>query len=275
MRFHFWLELLICSILIAPTEAFTSMSTALQRTSRTSVLYSGPNDSLPTLYGQIALLPFPFSEDPALTLKVGASSILLGVYGAIKPPGQLVNSNTLEEVVTGTFLERRLSDGLGSLRCVYKASRDGWSATKFHECVDNNGSGVVVARTLSGKVFGGFNPSGWRSTDDYTTSTTAFLWCLSRNKVQKYPVQASGAAVYDYATSGPCFGSGDVLIGPPGAAIMGGFAGPQMENDEMNAGSLRTANVLPGQSYTTDKAWPVRANKVVLQEVEVYCLVET
>lgn len=160
-----------------------------------------------------------------------------------------------------------------TLQCIYKASRDGWKANAFHDKVDFRGSGVVVLRTQGGKIVGGYNPNGWRSTDDYTTSTTAFLFCVTApGRVQKYKVQAGGPALFDYASAGPCFGTTDLLIGPPQAAVLGGFAGPNMENEPL--GSLQMANILPGQTYDTDERWPVRGYKIRLQEVEVYCVVD-
>ena len=45
------------------------------------------------------------------------------------------------------------------LQCVYKASRDGWSAVDFHESVDSRGSALVVCLSKSGKKFGGYSPT--------------------------------------------------------------------------------------------------------------------
>ena len=45
------------------------------------------------------------------------------------------------------------------LQCIYKASRDGWSAIDFHENVDSRGSALVVCLSKSGKKFGGYCPT--------------------------------------------------------------------------------------------------------------------
>jgi hypothetical protein len=45
------------------------------------------------------------------------------------------------------------------LQCIYKASRDGWSAIDFHESVDSRGSALVVCLSKSGKKFGGYCPT--------------------------------------------------------------------------------------------------------------------
>ena len=185
------------------------------------------------------------------------------------PPSKLIIDGDLNSIVTGTYLERKKNE----LRCVYKASKDGWSAIAFHDAVDNKGSGVVVARTITGTIFGGYNPNGWRSTDDYYSSSAAFLWCYGNGKkIVKLPILPGGnCAVFDYATSGPCFGAADLMIGPPQAAIMGGFAGPDAEDISKSAGSLRLCKSSVGATYDYDRAWPIRGN-ARLSEVEVYCL---
>jgi len=156
---------------------------------------------------------------------------------------------------------------------VYKASQDGWSAIDFHKCVDGRGSAFVVV-SAKGKVFGGFNPLGWMSTDDYGSSNAAFLWYENgKGEGIKCPVLAGGnAAVFDYATGGPCFGSSDLQIGSPKAAVMGGFAGPDMMDTSINAGDLREGSSSPGIAYEVvgKSGWPVRGT-FRIAEVEVYC----
>lgn len=162
------------------------------------------------------------------------------------------------------------------LKCVYKASVDGWSATDFHRCCDGRGSGLVVALSKSGKKFGGFNPLGWSSTDDYGSTNAAFLWFIknsgsSSSSFVKCPVLPGGnAATFDFATGGPQFGSADLIIGTPKAAVMGGFAGPDMEDSSLNAGNLKQGTSSVGGAYEFMDGWPARG-KFNLVELEVYC----
>jgi len=100
------------------------------------------------------------------------------------------------------------SKGNVDLQCVYKASRDGWSAIDFHENVDSRGSALVVCLTKSGKKFGGYCPTGWMSTDDYVSSNAAFLWFQRGKEAIQCPVlQGGNAALFDYASAGPVFGA--------------------------------------------------------------------
>lgn len=185
--------------------------------------------------------------------------------GLLGPPSSL---NPPFEVLSGTSIDP--SKPNVDLKCVYKASRDGWSATDFHEACDGRGSGLVVVLTTSGKKFGGFNPLGWQSSDDYGNTNSAFLWFEKNGKIFRSLVLPGGnAAVFDFGTGGPQFGASELIIGKPKSAVMGGFAGPDMEDTTINAGSLKTGYALFGGAYQVVDGYPVGAHRFV--DVEVYC----
>ncbi len=52
--------------------------------------------------------------------------------------------------------------------------------------------------------------------------------------------------------------------------VLGGFAGPDPENYERQAGDLRKGKSSVGSAYNLEKGWPVAGN-FDLVEVEVYC----
>lgn len=106
------------------------------------------------------------------------------------PPSKPLLSKELQDKLTlGTSLHGK------ELACVYKASQDGWSAINFHNNVDGKGSALVVALSRTGRLFGGFNPLGWRSTDDYYQSNAAFLWFVENPKSPtKCPILIGGTS---------------------------------------------------------------------------------
>ncbi|KAG1358768.1 hypothetical protein COCNU_08G002140 [Cocos nucifera] len=139
------------------------------------------------------------------------------------------------------------------LKCCYRASIDGFSATKFHNCCDFKGPCVVIGYSTKSFKFGAFNPEGYRSTDDYYDTFDAFLfyWKEAGEGGADEPiilpkVGGSGAALFDYARGGPQFGADGLLIGPPLAPVMGGFAGPDTNS---GIGDLRQAKSRLGLSY--------------------------
>mmetsp|Transcript_21226 Transcript_21226/g.35026 ORF Transcript_21226/g.35026 Transcript_21226/m.35026 type:complete len:252 (+) Transcript_21226:132-887(+) len=179
---------------------------------------------------------------------------------SIEPPTDLLIGTSIDPTRNDVQLER-----------VYKATKDGWSAIDFHNCVDTKGSAIVVALTKSGKRFGGFNPLGWSSTDDYGNSNNAFLWFEKNGKGVKLPILAGGnTAIYDIASAGPTFGAADLCLGPPKAAVMGGFTGPSVENVSSVSGSLRKGKSSVGGCFDYVRGWPV-AGEFSVVEVEVYC----
>ncbi|XP_010531727.1 PREDICTED: uncharacterized protein LOC104807961 [Tarenaya hassleriana] len=188
-------------------------------------------------------------------------------------------------LVDKTFLKGR------ELKCCYKASKDGFSATKFHEHCDFKGPCVIIGYTKSNNEnksfkFGAFSPEGYRSTDDYYDTFDAFLFYWPENEdsdsdsnrddpiiLQK--IGGSGAALFDYARGGPQFGADGLLIGPPLAPVMGGFAGPDTNS---GVGDLRMAKSRLGLSYAKRKDGKVSIfgdeSKAALDDVLVFCCPE-
>ncbi|KAK3232955.1 hypothetical protein CYMTET_56724 [Cymbomonas tetramitiformis] len=174
-----------------------------------------------------------------------------------------------EDLLDGTFLQGR------RLACSYRATRDGFSALTFHERCDFKGPSLVIARTDKGLRFGGFNPSGWASTDDYCDNANAFLfhWPAKAAEATILPkVGGPGAAIFDYARGGPQFGADGLIIGNPLSPVMGGFAGPESETTA--AGSLTTAKSRLGSYYAglPDGSTSLfgKSGTAVVVEVEVF-----
>lgn len=151
---------------------------------------------------------YPRTHKPLLA---GLGDFFCSVTGipptSLYPPvGELLRETSIDPTRSNVNL----------VRC-YKASIDGWSAIDFHRCVDGRGSCLVSALSnKSNRRFGGFNPLGWRSSDDYGTSNAAFLWFEGTSAAPiKVPVlPGGGACLFDYASSGPCFGASDLILGP-------------------------------------------------------------
>ncbi|XP_010932562.1 uncharacterized protein [Elaeis guineensis] len=161
------------------------------------------------------------------------------------------------------------------LKCCYRASIDGFSATEFHNCCDFKGPCVVIGYTTKSFRFGAFNPEGYRSTDDYYDTFDAFLfyWKEAADEPIILPkVGGSGAALFDYARGGPQFGADGLLIGPPLAPVMGGFAGPDTNS---GIGDLRQAKSRLGLSYAKREDGKESLfgdeSRATLVEVQVFC----
>ncbi|KAI3727883.1 hypothetical protein L6452_16504 [Arctium lappa] len=190
-----------------------------------------------------------------------------------KPPP---NYHNLHLPFPSSLLNKTFLNGK-ELKCCYKASIDGFSATSFHECVDFKGPCVIVGYTDNSFKFGGFSPEGFRSTDDYYETFDAFLFYWPDEQKHDDPivlpkVGGSGAALFDYARGGPQFGADGLLIGPPLAPVMGGFAGPDTNS---GVGDLRQAKSRLGLSYAKradgKESLFGDESKACLEDVLVFC----
>lgn len=62
---------------------------------------------------------------------------------------------------------------------IYKGSRDGFAATKFHQNCDNKGPTVTVIKSKNGYIFGGYTSQSWDSSGSYKPDNKAFLFTLT------------------------------------------------------------------------------------------------
>lgn len=180
--------------------------------------------------------------------------------------------------LTSREIRKRINVSGRELKCCYKAKIDGFSAIEFHNKCDFKGPCVIIGYTCNAFKFGAFNPEGYRSTDDYYDSFEPFLfyWPDDRTAadgpVVLPKVGGSGAALFDYARGGPQFGADGLLIGPPLAPVMGGFAGPDTNS---GVGDLRQAKSRLGLSYARrvdgKESLFGDESKATLEEVLVFC----
>ncbi|RHZ60080.1 hypothetical protein Glove_359g22 [Diversispora epigaea] len=57
---------------------------------------------------------------------------------------------------------------------LYRASRDGFDSSIFHERCDNKGATIMIAKVyLGGKIIGGYNPLDWKSQEQIETSESS------------------------------------------------------------------------------------------------------
>lgn len=116
----------------------------------------------------------------------------------------------IRQVLAATNLETR------PLKLAYDANKDGWKSSVFHSKVDKLGPAVVIARSKSGGVFGGYNPTGWVNYGEYRGSIAAFLFTFPNGDTTSRPVKLakiSGAGLAQIDDGcGPKFGMEGLTI---------------------------------------------------------------
>ena len=77
-------------------------------------------------------------------------------------------------------------------KLLYKATKDGFSAGKFHELCDNKGETFIVIKSINGNIFGGYAGESWKNSSVWISSSTSFLFSFvnSQKKTLKFPVRS-------------------------------------------------------------------------------------
>ncbi|CAG2238099.1 unnamed protein product [Mytilus edulis] len=127
--------------------------------------------------------------------------------------------------------------------CLFRATRDGCDATKFHTLCDNKGPTVTIIYNINNSVYGGYTSLSWDSSGSYRSDGHAFLFRLYQNgdwKPVQLPVSSPTYSIYDNPGYGPTFGGNhDLLSFTSTVASSGGYF-------ELNG------YVNPGHSYSAN-----------------------
>jgi len=95
-------------------------------------------------------------------------------------------------------------------KLVFKGTKDGMTASAFHEKANNKGPTITIIRSKAGKIFGGFMPDAWTSRGGYINTKNS--WIFSLTAKGKYemndPSTYAQYGGYDNSGYGPTWGGG-------------------------------------------------------------------
>jgi hypothetical protein len=95
---------------------------------------------------------------------------------------------------------------------LFRASRDGMSASTFHTMCDDKGPTIVIYKNANtGEVFGGYNPKSWNSSWNYNYGMDAFLFNLTYNYKLNQIDNYGNYQTYNGQNYFPTFGGGHDL----------------------------------------------------------------
>eukprot|EP01114_Cavostelium_apophysatum_P015092 TRINITY_DN4046_c0_g1_i1.p1 TRINITY_DN4046_c0_g1~~TRINITY_DN4046_c0_g1_i1.p1 ORF type:complete len:340 (-),score=67.20 TRINITY_DN4046_c0_g1_i1:60-974(-) len=130
----------------------------------------------------------------------------------ILSPSLRVNSAILNEDQMKQLNEWIAQPEAATWELLYRATRDGFEAAKFHMHCNNKGPTITIIKSVGNFIFGGYTPTPWSSQARYNIDTTSssFLFTLTnpRNIVAKFPLVKSATATFDSPNYGPTFGGG-------------------------------------------------------------------
>jgi hypothetical protein len=96
---------------------------------------------------------------------------------------------------------------------LYRGSRDGFSASNFHEKCDGRSNTLTVIETTKGFVFGGFTPVALASNKSWESDSSrkTFLFTVKNprgSEGRKFVMAGTANAIYCDSGYGPLFGAG-------------------------------------------------------------------
>ena len=88
----------------------------------------------------------------------------------------------------------------------------GFGSDVFHSRCDGKPNTLLIVKSTTGYIFGGYTSTAWSSVDGYKIDKTAFLFTLTNpaNMTLKLNLKAENEekAVYHNSGNGPIFGAG-------------------------------------------------------------------
>jgi hypothetical protein len=122
-----------------------------------------------------------------------------------------------KESIASTYSEKILSwlpqNSKSSLLLLFKASRDGFSASKFHQLCDNKGATLTIIKSSNNYLFGGYTPLSWKNSGSYQQDNTnsSFIFTLTNPyniEPTKFSLKTPQYAICCNSNYLPTFGSG-------------------------------------------------------------------
>ncbi|KAF0984776.1 hypothetical protein FDP41_000675 [Naegleria fowleri] len=153
----------------------------------------------------------------------------------------------------------------------FKASKDGFDSSVFHQKCDTRGPSVLVCRTTEGYIFGGYNSVEWNSNNQWLKANDTFLFSLVNpynDGPRKLKVKNPQRAVYCHASSGPSFGGGTNLVFDPYDL----YLDSSLKRGHTNVGGAYSTFRGGFRSDEAQKSLAGSLNAWILNEVEVFLL---
>ncbi|CDW89072.1 UNKNOWN [Stylonychia lemnae] len=118
----------------------------------------------------------------------------------------------LEQISSIKTVKNKLLPITGETNLIYKASRDGYTASSFHQKCDNQGPTISFILSEPGQVFGGYTSISWTSPGAYIEDAAAFIFNLTKNSLHNQYQNFEKGVIHNH-TNLMIFGRGhDIFI---------------------------------------------------------------
>ena len=103
-------------------------------------------------------------------------------------------------------IKTKFSKKVKKYELLFRASRDGFQSSKFHEKCDGKNYTVTFVITSIGRRFGGFTDQAWDQSNNYKTGSNGFIFSLDNKEI--YYNKNTSYNIYCGGSYGPTFGGG-------------------------------------------------------------------
>ena len=103
-------------------------------------------------------------------------------------------------------IKKKFNKKIKKYELLFRATRDGFEASKFHEKCDGKNYTVTLVITSIGRRFGGFTDQAWDQSNNYKTGSNGFIFSLDNKEI--FYNKNSSYNIYCGSGYGPTFGGG-------------------------------------------------------------------
>ena len=162
----------------------------------------------------------------------------------------ILNLNSIDQLTT-------------KLHLLYRGSEHNFDCSKFHQLCDGKGKTLVLVRSTSKNLFGGYATKAWHSNNSLSSAPGSFLFSLDKQTIHTI-YQNEQYAIQGQSSHGPIFGAGPDLV---------------LSNNCHSKGSSTdlggTYSLPPNISYDTNESQSYLAgswHKFQVEEYEVFLI---
>ncbi|CAK63493.1 unnamed protein product (macronuclear) [Paramecium tetraurelia] len=146
-----------------------------------------------------------------------AKQINLGNFNSnfgVLSDGKLLSQHQIQKIMN--IIETKLKKKIIGSFPIYRSIRDGLNQKYFWNKVNNQSNLLMIFKSKSGYIFGGFSPCQWQQNlNNYVQDNTMSSFIFSQTHDQIYYLKDANKAqaIYCHQSNGPIFGSNDMQLG--------------------------------------------------------------
>ena len=107
-------------------------------------------------------------DDSKLNLLINSIKNFGNIYmnGGLFLNSSIINQDINKIDLLMKWIQEKIKKEIISSEMIFRISRDGDKSEDFHKFCDNQGPTLVIIKTTNNKIFGGFTPLNWKSSEE-------------------------------------------------------------------------------------------------------------